>query len=318
MAGSPSTEPAPRAASARRASLSRLRGIERSVRFSLGDPERTMPALDRPRRANNNENSKFSPDPPRTVKKATKKKAVPKQAMARKPRVSTNAAHVQQRSARPESAHPSDHSDHPLWYLADLAAEIPGGVGSPQTRDGGKPRTREIADECDHHERVQLTREAIALEVSRLDDLRRARLGLKELRARAVPRIRRGGPRGGAPRVCHAPGGGVACVRGTQRGEVERPAEKGRRVAGGGQTEAARDRGEGGEAGGTGQFSREGEGRRRAGLARHPRHRHARDDSVVRDRRGTQGCTRVAHPALERVRDVVGVRRTTRYCERRR
>ena len=58
MAGSPSTEPAPRAASARRASLSRLRGIERSVRFSLGDPERTMPALDRPRRAkNNNENS---------------------------------------------------------------------------------------------------------------------------------------------------------------------------------------------------------------------------------------------------------------------
>lgn len=190
MAGSPSTEPAPRAASARRASLSRLRGIERSVRFSLGDPERTMPALDRPRRAkNNNENSKFSPDPPRTVKKTTKKKAVPKQAMARKPRVSTNAAHVQQRSARPESAHPSDHSDHPLWYLADLAAEIPGGVGSPQTRDGGKPRTREIADECDHHERVQLTREAIALEVSRLDDLRRARLGLKELRERGLSRV---------------------------------------------------------------------------------------------------------------------------------
>ena len=61
-----------------------------------------MPALDRPRRAQNNyENSKSSPDPPRTVKKATKKKAVPKQAMARKPRVSTNAAHVQQRSARP-------------------------------------------------------------------------------------------------------------------------------------------------------------------------------------------------------------------------
>ena len=149
-----------------------------------------MPALDRPRRAqNNNENSKFSPDPPRTVKKATKKKAVPKQAMARKPRVSTNAAHVQQRSARPESAHPSDHSDHPLWYLADLAAEIPGGVGSPQTRDGGKPRTCEIADECDHHERVQLTREAIALEVSRLDDLRRARLGLKELRERGLSRV---------------------------------------------------------------------------------------------------------------------------------
>ena len=120
-------------------------------------------------------------------------------------------------------------------------------------------------------------------------------------RARAVPRIKRGGPRGGAPRLCHAPGGGVACVRGTQRGEVERPAEKGRRVAGGGQTEAARDRGEGGEAGGTGQFSREGEGRRRAGLARHPRDRHARDDSVVRDRRGTQGGTRVAHPALEGV-----------------
>jgi hypothetical protein len=149
-----------------------------------------MPALDRPRRAKNNENSKFSPDPPRTVKKATKKKAVPKQAMARKPRVSTNAAHVQQRSARPESDHPtSDHSDHPLWYLADLAAEIPGGVGSPQTRDGGKTRTREIADECDHHERVQLTREAIALEVSRLDDLRRARLGLKELRERGLSRV---------------------------------------------------------------------------------------------------------------------------------
>ena len=52
-----------------------------------------MPALDRPRREKKNGNSskKFSPDPPQ---KSTKKKAVPKQVTARKPRVSTNVAHL--------------------------------------------------------------------------------------------------------------------------------------------------------------------------------------------------------------------------------
>lgn len=139
-----------------------------------------MPALDRPRREKKNGNSskKFSPDPPQ---KSTKKKAVPKQVTARKPRVSTNVAHLRQRSARPASVNPSDHSEDPLWYLADLAAEIPGGVGSPPNR-GGNLQTRENVDGCDVGERVRLTREAIALEVSRLDDLKRARLGLRDLR----------------------------------------------------------------------------------------------------------------------------------------
>ena len=143
-----------------------------------------MPALDRPRREKKNGNSskKFSPDPPR---KSTKKKAVPKQVTARKPRVSTNIAHLRQRSARPASVNPSDHSEDPLWYLADLAAEIPGGVGSPPNR-GGNLQTRENVDGRDVGERVRLTREAIALEVSRLDDLRRARLGLRDLRERRL------------------------------------------------------------------------------------------------------------------------------------
>ena len=143
-----------------------------------------MPALDRPRREKKNGHSsnKFSPDPPRN---STKKKAVPKQVTARKPRVSTNAAHLRRRSARPVSVNPSDHSEDPLWYLADLAAEIPGGVGSPPNR-GGNLQTRENADGRDVHERVRLTREAIALEVSRLDDLRRARLGLRNLRERRL------------------------------------------------------------------------------------------------------------------------------------
>ena len=143
-----------------------------------------MPALDRPRREKKNGNSskKFSPDPPR---KSTKKKAVPKQVTARKPRVSTNAAHLRRRSARPVSVNPSDHSEDPLWYLADLAAEIPGGVGSPPNR-GGNLQTRENVDGRDVGERVRLTREAIALEVSRLDDLRRARLGLRDLRERRL------------------------------------------------------------------------------------------------------------------------------------
>lgn len=142
-----------------------------------------MPALDRPRREKKNGNSsKFSPDPPR---KSKKKKAVPKQVTARKPRVSTNAAHLRQRSARPVSVNPSDHSEDPLWYLADLAAEIPGGVGSPPNR-GGNLQTRENVDARDVAERVRLTREAIALEVSRLDDLRRARLGLRDLRERRL------------------------------------------------------------------------------------------------------------------------------------
>ena len=142
-----------------------------------------MPALDRPQREKKNGNSsKFSPDPPR---KSKKKKAVPKQVTARKPRVSTNAAHLRQRSARPVSVNPSDHSEDPLWYLADLAAEIPGGVGSPPNR-GGNLQTRENVDGRDVGERVRLTREAIALEVSRLDDLRRARLGLRDLRERRL------------------------------------------------------------------------------------------------------------------------------------
>ena len=142
-----------------------------------------MPALDRPRREKKNGNrSKFSPDPPR---KSKKKKAVPKQVTARKPRVSTNAAHLRRRSARPVSVNPSDHSEDPLWYLADLAAEIPGGVGSPPNR-GGNLQTRENVDGRDVGERVRLTREAIALEVSRLDDLRRARLGLRDLRERRL------------------------------------------------------------------------------------------------------------------------------------
>ena len=148
-----------------------------------------MPALDRPRREKKNGNSskKFSPDPPR---KSTKKKAVPKQVTARKPRVSTNVAHLRQRSARPASVNPSDHSEDPLWYLADLAAEIPGGVGSPPNR-GGNLQTRENVDgrdvgERDVGERVRFTRESIALEVSRLDDLRRARLGLRDLRERRL------------------------------------------------------------------------------------------------------------------------------------
>ena len=142
-----------------------------------------MPALDRPRREKKNGNSsKFSPDPPR---KSKKKKAVPKQVTARKPRVSTNIAHLRQRSARPASVNPSDHSEDPLWYLADLAAEIPGGVGSPPNR-GGNLQTRENVDGRDVGERVRLTREAIALEVSRLDDLRRARLGLRDLRERRL------------------------------------------------------------------------------------------------------------------------------------
>ena len=142
-----------------------------------------MPALDRPRREKKNGNSsKFSPDPPR---KSKKKKAVPKQVTARKPRVSTNAAHLRRRSARPVSVNPSDHSEDPLWYLADLAAEIPGGVGSPRNR-GGNLQTRENVDGRDVGERVRLTREAIALEVSRLDDLRRARLGLRDLRERRL------------------------------------------------------------------------------------------------------------------------------------
>lgn len=142
-----------------------------------------MPALDRPRREKKNGNSsKFSPDPPR---KSKKKKAVPKQVTARKPRVSTNVAHLRQRSARPASVNPSDHSEDPLWYLADLAAEIPGGVGSPPNR-GGNLQTRENVDGRDVGERVRLTREAIALEVSRLDDLRRARLGLRDLRERRL------------------------------------------------------------------------------------------------------------------------------------
>ena len=142
-----------------------------------------MPALDRPRREKKNGNSsKFSPDPPR---KSKKKKAVPKQVTARKPRVSTNAAHLRRRSAKPVSVNPSDHSEDPLWYLADLAAEIPGGVGSPPNR-GGNLQTRENVDGRDVGERVRLTREAIALEVSRLDDLRRARLGLRDLRERRL------------------------------------------------------------------------------------------------------------------------------------
>ena len=142
-----------------------------------------MPALDRPRREKKNGNSsKFSPDPPR---KSKKKKAVPKQVTARKPRVSTNAAHLRRRSARPVSVNPSDHSEDPLWYLADLAAEIPGGVGSPPNR-GGNLQTRENVDGRDVGERVRLTRDAIALEVSRLDDLRRARLGLRDLRERRL------------------------------------------------------------------------------------------------------------------------------------
>jgi len=142
-----------------------------------------MPALDRPRREKKNGNSsKFSPDPPR---KSKKKKAVPKQVTARKPRVSTNAVHLRRRSARPVSVNPSDHSEDPLWYLADLAAEIPGGVGSPPNR-GGNLQTRENVDGRDVGERVRLTREAIALEVSRLDDLRRARLGLRDLRERRL------------------------------------------------------------------------------------------------------------------------------------
>ena len=142
-----------------------------------------MPALDRPRREKKNGNSsKFSPDPPR---KSKKKKAVPKQVTARKPRVSTNAAHLRRRSARPVSVNPSDHSEDPLWYLADLAAEIPGGVGSPPNR-GGNLQTRENVDGRDVGERVRLTREAIALEVSRLDDLRRARLGLRDLMERRL------------------------------------------------------------------------------------------------------------------------------------
>ena len=142
-----------------------------------------MPALDRPRREKKNGNSsKFSPDPPR---KSKKKKAVPKQVTARKPRVSTDIAHLRQRTARPASVNPSDHSEDPLWYLADLAAEIPGGVGSPPNR-GGNLQTRENVDGRDVGERVRLTREAIALEVSRLDDLRRARLGLRDLRERRL------------------------------------------------------------------------------------------------------------------------------------
>jgi len=146
-----------------------------------------MSALDRPRREKKNGNSsKFSPDPPRkSTKRSTKNKAVPKQVTARKPRVSTNAAHLRRKSARPVSVNPSDHSEDPLWYLADLAAEIPGGVGSPPNR-GGNLQTRENADGRDVHERVRLTREAIALEVSRLDDLRRARLGLRDLRERRL------------------------------------------------------------------------------------------------------------------------------------
>ena len=110
---------------------------------------------------------------------------MPKQVTARKPRVSTNVAHLRQRSARPASVNPSDHSEDPLWYLADLAAEIPGGVGSPPNR-GGNLQTRENVDGRDVGERVRLTREAIALEVSRLDDLRRARLGLRDLRERRL------------------------------------------------------------------------------------------------------------------------------------
>ena len=259
-----------------------------------------MPALDRPRRAKNNENSKFSPDPPRTVKKTTKKKAVPKQAMARKPRVSTNAAHVQQRSARPESAQPTEtHSDHPLWYLADLAAEIPGGVGSPQTRDGGKPRTREIADECDHHERVQLTREAIALEVSRLDDLRRARLGLKELRERGLSRVSSEGVRAeelldSVTRLEEAWRAFVARneVRWSDQlrrdGESQVEARRRQRV-----TEARVARLE--------ELASSLVRERAAAAQASPVTPVTRDDSVVRDRRGTQGCTCVAHPALEGV-----------------
>ena len=48
---------------------------------------------------------------------------------------------------------------------------------------GGNLQTRENVDGRDVGERVRLTREAIALEVSRLDDLRRARLGLRDLRS---------------------------------------------------------------------------------------------------------------------------------------
>lgn len=188
MAGSPRSESALRAA-ALRESLTSPRDRKRASGLPRGDPRRAiMPALDRPQREKKNGNSsKFSPDPPRkSTKRSTKNKAVPKQVTARKPRVSTNAAHLRQRSARPGSVNPSDHhSEDPLWYLADLAAEIPGGVGSPPNR-GGNLQTRENADGRDVHERVRLTREAIALEVSRLDDLRRARLGLRNLRERRL------------------------------------------------------------------------------------------------------------------------------------
>ena len=170
---------------------------------------------------------------------------MPKQVTARKPRASTNAAHLRRRSARPVSVNPSDHSEDPLWYLADLAAEIPGGVGSPPNR-GGNLQTRENVDGRDVGERVRLTREAIALEVSRLDDLRRARLGLRDLGERRLSLVAGEGVR--AEELLAAIARLEEAWRafpGAKRGEVERPAQKGRRVAGGGQEEAARHRGEG-------------------------------------------------------------------------